>query len=136
MEKKAEDYEWSSARCHCGLADDPLLKARPTWRKDLNDIANWSQWLGEPDAEQALLILRRNAMMGLPYGSEKFIKRVEKLAGRSLRFNPQGRPKKLKAAQQREASPFFKVECPLVLRDSVLLASDIAPLKKTAGGLR
>jgi hypothetical protein len=36
----------------------------------------------------------RNAMMGLPCGSEKFIAKIEKLAGRALRFKPRGRPKK------------------------------------------
>jgi LacI family transcriptional regulator len=32
--------------------------------------------------------------------------------------------------------PQIKVECPLILRDSVLLASEIAPMEKTAGGMR
>ena len=97
MVEKAEDYQWSSARGHCGLVDDALLKARPAWRKQWGDIGNWSHWLGEPDAEQTLLVLRRNAMMGLPCGSEKFIKSAEKLAGRRLRYKPQGRPKKPEA---------------------------------------
>ncbi len=93
LSRKAENYAWSSARGHCGLANDKLLKPKPGWRKDLDDINNWSSWLAEPDTEEALLILRRNAMMGLPCGSEKFIRKMEKQAGRDLRYKPQGRPK-------------------------------------------
>jgi putative transposase len=92
--RKAENYKWSSARGHCGLTKDALLKATAAWLKNYADMANWSKWLAEPDEEQTLLILRRNAMMGLPCGSEKFIRKVEKQAGRSLRYKPQGRPRK------------------------------------------
>ena len=35
-------------------------------------------WLAEPDEEAALLTLRRNAMMGLPCGSEAFLKKLER----------------------------------------------------------
>jgi putative transposase len=94
MVRKAETYEWSSARGHCDLVKDMLLKPAPRWRKDLDDITNWSHWLAEPDTEEALHILRRNAMMGLPCGSEKFIRKIEKQAGRDLHYKPQGRPKK------------------------------------------
>jgi putative transposase len=93
MVRKAENYKWSSARGHCGLVADPLLKAKAAWRKDVDDIKNWSRWLAEPDAEEALLVLRRNAMMGLPCGSDGFLGKLEKLAGRPLRFRTQGRPK-------------------------------------------
>jgi putative transposase len=94
MTRKAENYEWSSARGHCGLTKDALLKPKPTWRNDLGDISSWSKWLAEPDDEAALLVLRRNAMMGLPCGSEKFLRKIEKQAGRNLRYKPQGRPMK------------------------------------------
>lgn len=94
MVRKAENYKWSSARGHCGLTADPLLKNKSAWRKDFPDSGKWSAWLAEPDDEAQLLILRRNAMMGLPCGSESFLRRVEKLADRPLRFRSQGRPKK------------------------------------------
>ncbi len=92
--KKAETYKWSSARSHCGLVKDSLLKPKPAWRKDFDDVAHWSSWLAEPDTDEALLILRRNAMMGLPCGSERFIRKIEKMANRDLHYKPQGRPKK------------------------------------------
>ena len=92
--RKAENYAWSSARGHCGLETDALLRAKPASRKDWDDIGSWSKWLSEPDEEVALLILRRNVMMGLPCGSEGFLKKLEKKAGRNLHYKPQGRPKK------------------------------------------
>ncbi len=76
--RKAENYEWSSARGHCGLATDTLLRPKSAWRHDFSDITSWQAWLAEPDDEAALLVLRRNAMMGLPCGSEKFIKKIER----------------------------------------------------------
>ena len=92
--RKAENHPWSSARGHCGVVTDPLLRANSSWRRDWDDIADWSKWLAEPDAEAALLTLRRNAMMGLPCGSEGFLKKLEKQAGRNLHYRSQGRPNK------------------------------------------
>ncbi len=97
MVRKAENYEWSSARGHCDLVRDKLLKAKPRWRADLDHVTHWSSFLAEPDTDEALLILRRNTMMNLPCGGEKFIKKIEKVAGRNLHYKPQGRPRKLGA---------------------------------------
>jgi putative transposase len=94
MVKKAENYEWSSAAGHCGRVKDGLLKTTPAWRASFADINDWPAWLAEPDEDEKLLVLRRNAMMGLPCGSEKFISKIEKRAGRNLHVNPIGRPKK------------------------------------------
>jgi hypothetical protein len=44
--------------------------------------------------EAALLVLRRNAMMGLPCGSEKFVRKIEKQVGRNMHYKPQSRPMK------------------------------------------
>ncbi len=96
MVKKAEDYQWSSAAGHCERVKDSLLKAGASWRKSMGNIGNWGAWLAEPDEQAKLLVLRRNAMMGLPCGSEKFISKIEKRAGRNLHVNPIGRPKKVK----------------------------------------
>jgi putative transposase len=95
MVRKAEKYEWSSARGHCDLVTDKLLKAKPRWRAAFDDITDWADFLAEPETDEALLILRRNTMMNLPCGGEKFIKKIEKAAGRNLHYKPQGRPKKM-----------------------------------------
>ena len=94
MVRKAETYKWSSARGHCGLVVDPLLESAAGWLRECDGIDNWSQWLAEPDADEALLVLRRNAMMGLPCGTESFVRKLEKQSGRALHYRPQGRPKK------------------------------------------
>lgn len=94
MVRKAENYRWSSARAHCGLRDDATLTDKSAWRRKFDRIGDWSAWLAEGDEPDKLDVLRRNADKGLPCGSEKFIRKLEKLTGRALRYRPRGRPKK------------------------------------------
>ncbi len=93
MVAKAEDYPWSSAAAHCGLTNDAILSQRPEWKKQCDQISNWSAWLAAGDETEKLEILRRNIEKGLPCGAEKFIRELEKIAGRSLCYRPLGRPK-------------------------------------------
>jgi putative transposase len=55
-------------------------------------VDDWSSWLvaGENSTESALI--KRNVIKGLPCGSEEFIRKLEQLAGKNLRFRPRGRP--------------------------------------------
>lgn len=92
--RRAENYPWSSAAAHCKLKDDAVLTADPAWRKQVNSIGNWSAWLAEGDDPGKLTVLRRHVEKGLPCGSEAFIRKLEKVAKRVLRYRPQGRPKK------------------------------------------
>jgi len=92
MVRKAELYPWSSAAGHCGLREDTALSTQAKWKKLTDQVDNWSVWLAEGDEESDLSIIRRNIEKGLPCGTEQFIKKLEKLSGRSLRFQPQGRP--------------------------------------------
>ncbi len=57
-------------------------------------VSDWSDWLAESDEPEKLEILRRRVDKGLPCGSEEFIERLSQQGGRSLRFVPQGRPRK------------------------------------------
>jgi putative transposase len=105
MVRKAENYAWSSARGHCGLVADPLLKTtKSSWRDAIADVKSWSQWLAEPDADEALLVLRRNTMMGLPCASGSFLKKLERLSGRSLHYRSPGRPRKEKSKSKETGS--------------------------------
>ncbi len=90
---KAEEYSWSSARAHCNLNDDPILSQKLDWKKQCEQISDWSAWLAEGDDVQKLEMLRRNVEKGLPCGTEKFIRGLENLAGRPLHYRPIGRPK-------------------------------------------
>ena len=94
MVRKAENYRWSSAGAHCRLMQDDVLTTNSGWRKQFEAIGDWSAWLAQGDEPQELEVLRRNADKGLPCGSEKFIRKLEKLTGRALQYRPRGRPRK------------------------------------------
>ena len=93
--KQPEQYLWSSARAHVeGKARDGLLDMQ-TWHKLVEEGGQWKQVLreaGEEDAET----LRRHTMTGRPYGSARFIKKLERQLDRRLSALPVGRPHKIK----------------------------------------
>jgi len=92
--KQPEQYLWSSAKAHIeGKARDDLLDMQ-TWHK-LVDSWGWKQVLREPGEEDAET-LRRHTMTGRPYGSERFIKKLERRFDRRLSALPVGRPRKRK----------------------------------------
>jgi len=91
MVARAQDYPWSSARAHCDDRYDPLL-ARPTRRSSvLSSIEDWSRWLASGVAPEAIVSLREHGRRNLPCGSNSFVDRLEKSAGRELRLRPCGR---------------------------------------------
>jgi len=92
MVMKAEDYPWSSAASHCGGVDDRLLSDNSRWKQLTEHVDDWSAWLAEGDDPNELAMIRRNIAKGLPCGSDRFVKNLEKIIGRSLQFRPQGRP--------------------------------------------
>ena len=92
--RKAEKYPWSSAPAHCQRRTDEVLTSDAAWRKQVTSIGNWSAWLAEGDDPEKLRCLRRHVEKGLPCGSEAFVRKLEKIAKRVLRYRPQGRPKK------------------------------------------
>jgi putative transposase len=94
MVKKAENYTWSSAAAHCAGKVDGVLTTKAYWKKQFESIADCSSWLAEGDTEDELSIIRRNIDKGLPCGSERFIKTLEKQIGRVLEYRPLGRPVK------------------------------------------
>jgi REP-associated tyrosine transposase len=92
--RKAESYPWSSAAAHCGRREDPVLTTARPWRERLAAVADWSAWLAEGDEAEEMAMLRRNVDKGLPCGADAFVRRLEALAGRPLRFRPLGRPRR------------------------------------------
>ncbi len=88
---KSEDYRWSSAAAHCGLKEGSLLETLPS---SMNRVSqeNWSKWLALPEKQDVSDIIQRNIEKGLPCGNDNFIKKLEAVAKRSLRYKPQGRP--------------------------------------------
>jgi len=90
--RKAERYQWSSAPYHCGLREDNLLTQKRPWQRQIEQIADWSTWLAEGENPQQRDVIRMHVQRGLPCGSQRFIRKLEKLAGCSFEFRPQGRP--------------------------------------------
>ncbi len=95
LARKAETYRWSSAAAHCRLRTDELLTRNPSWVSQLDAVRDWAAWLAEGDQEVQLERLRQHAEKGLPCGADRFVRRLERLAGRLLRYRPRGRPRKI-----------------------------------------
>jgi putative transposase len=77
MVGQAEDYSWSSARAHCGIATDNLLSSGwpaegipPDWRLQL---------AGKADADEEQRI-RNRTFSGRPCGDDTFVKDVTSFA--------------------------------------------------------
>jgi putative transposase len=77
MVTEAEAYDWSSARARCRLTTDRVLTSSAYWQQQFEQLET----------------LRRNTGKGLPCGSLAFVRQLEALLGRTLRYRPQGRPK-------------------------------------------
>lgn len=87
----AEDYEWSSARVHCGLRRDPVLSPDIPL---LHAVPDWRGWLREPENNTTLALLRNRTRDGMPCGDDAFVERIAGMVGRPLAKRPQGRPRK------------------------------------------
>jgi putative transposase len=84
------DWPWSSASAHLSRKDDTLVHVRPL----LELVPNWSKHLSTEPAATTLQELRRHESTGRPAGSERFVKRLERLLGRVLRPGKPGRKRK------------------------------------------
>jgi putative transposase len=89
--KRAEDYQWSSARAHIlGIKDDVLSKE--SWFNE-KEIKSYREFLSK-DAKEINAAIRHATSTGRPLGSEGFIKKLEKTLKRDLFPKKGGRPKK------------------------------------------
>ena len=86
-------YEWSSAAFHAGEAEsDALVASRGGWFAELR--AGWREFLAEPDEEEFVARIRREAAVGRPVGGASFVARLERRLERNLTRARPGRPKK------------------------------------------
>ncbi len=90
MIRRAEDYKWSSAKNRIKgwkskvLSDFCLTK----------EIKDWRKYLTEGSLDE-IKVIREHIKLGLPLGSEEFVKNVEEKLGMILRkLNPGRKPKK------------------------------------------
>ena len=89
--KRAEDYQWSSARAHVLDIKDNLL-SNESWFNE-KEIKSYREFLGK-DAKEINTTIRRATSTGRPLGSEGFTKKLEMILKRNLFPKKGGRPKK------------------------------------------
>lgn len=92
--RQAEDYLWSSARCHVLGEPSPLLTFG---FKTYRPIENWQVYLTDRGDESVLARTRECLRTGRPSGSDSFIRSLEIIKGRRLIALPRGRPRKADA---------------------------------------
>ena len=88
--KRAEDYEFSSARAHVYKTEDLLLSGNFV----TEEIKDWKKFLEGDDKEQDIRLFKKHARIGRPLGHEGFIEKLEKITGRILKPRKPGRKKK------------------------------------------
>ncbi|MBI4685490.1 MAG: transposase [Nitrospirae bacterium] len=89
--KRAEDYQWSSARAHVlDIKDDVLSKE--SWFNE-KEIKSYREFIRK-DAKEINATIRCATSTGRPLGSEGFIKKLERILKRGLFPKKGGRPKK------------------------------------------
>ena len=89
--KRAEDYQWSSARAHVLDIKDNLL-SNESWFNE-KEIKSYKEFLSK-DAKEINAAIRRATSTGRPLGSEGFIKKLERILKRNLFPKKGGRHKK------------------------------------------
>jgi hypothetical protein len=81
---------------HCGIIEDDILTRKKRWLNKYEGIDDWAEWLSVEEEKEKADLIRRNTDKGIPTGSGRFIRRLEKLADRVLGYRPIGRPGKKK----------------------------------------
>ncbi|MFC2171748.1 transposase [Acidobacteriota bacterium] len=89
--KFAIDYQWSSARAHVHNTYDSLLSKSSTLEKIIHE---WLDFIEVEDDAVWIKKFKKQTLRGRPVGNKKFIKKVEKIIGQSLKVKPVGRPRK------------------------------------------
>ena len=88
--ERAQDYPWSSAAAHCGLAPPgPLSPGRPF----PGPIQHWPSWLAQEDAA-AEEHLRTATRLGKPAANGDDRARLEEQLERPVTLRPWGRPRR------------------------------------------
>jgi putative transposase len=79
--KRAEDYEFSSAKAHAYKKKDILVEDNFM----IGEIKDWKTYLREDDNEQDRSLFKKHERVGRPLGEEKFVRKLEEVTGRILR---------------------------------------------------
>lgn len=92
MVEKPWDYEWSSARGHCSLVEDPILTKTGDWCDLIYQKGKWSEFLHAEDDTEAIKLIRQQTQRDRPSGGEAFLLKMEELFNVRLLSLKRGRP--------------------------------------------
>lgn len=89
--RRAEEWPWSSARCHLLGKRDPLVENFPGFP----GAQPWREYLAAEDGLQSEALLKATRS-GRPFAGEELIAELERRTGRRLTPGKPGRPRKNK----------------------------------------
>jgi putative transposase len=93
MVKKAEDYDYSSARSHVIGGNNDVIN------EDLFEEAqrkDYRAFISSIVSETEIKAIQYHTKTGRPLGSEQFVKKMERKMGRAFSLNKPGRPRQQK----------------------------------------
>ncbi|MGO4518847.1 hypothetical protein AB4Y89_23880 [Terriglobus sp. 2YAB30_2] len=89
----AEDWPWSSAGAHCGMAAGDVSLSMELWAANWKR-SSWKEYLAEKETEEELQAIRQSTHTGRPLGDESFVRDLEGATERPLSPQKGGRPAK------------------------------------------
>lgn len=89
--KKAEDYQYSSAKAHLCGSNDGILGETLFEAGQRND---YIEFMRASIKKEELEVIRNRTKSGCPIGSENFILKIERKLDRIFTAKPRGRPRK------------------------------------------
>jgi len=89
--KRAEDYDWSSAKAHLLKREDDILSGE-SWLEE-NEVITYREFLRQEN-QKIEDSIRKATSAGRPFGSEEFLKILEKILERDIFPRKAGRPRK------------------------------------------
>jgi len=96
--RRARDWPWSSVRAHLKGRDDGLVTVAPLIERTAGRFADL---IASAPSPEELAALRAAETIGRPLGSPRFLDRLERRLGRSVRPAKRGRPKHADASAGR-----------------------------------
>ena len=94
--KEPVNYQWSSARIHCGIEEKDNLGVNRIFDYIEYTRGKWNNFIRTIDEREDIAEIKRHTLKGFPMGEEGLIRKLENKLGRFLRINPRGRPKNKK----------------------------------------
>lgn len=88
--ERAQDWPWSSARCHVDGKPDGLTQTAP-W---LDRIADWARYLAEGTSPHEAMLLGDFTQTGYPLGEKAWVADLETKSARRLHPGSPGRPRR------------------------------------------